>query len=164
MYTDIGEYIVGAYLKIKEHCDFVDYNVRIPGGGRDGLNEIDVLGINFKKKKAFICEVTTHIRGVLYGNYDETYRKIKAKFEHQRNYGEKYLQNFKIKEYMFWSPIVPVGKLTNRLNEIEGLQLVINEKYTKCIDELRAEAKNCKHQTGNLFFRALQILECLRRT
>jgi hypothetical protein len=31
--TDIGEYAVGAYLKIIKKCDFVDYNVRSPGGG-----------------------------------------------------------------------------------------------------------------------------------
>ena len=32
-----GEYIVGAYLKLKLDCDFVDYNVRPPGGGLEGL-------------------------------------------------------------------------------------------------------------------------------
>jgi hypothetical protein len=28
--TDIGEYIVGAYLKVIEKCDFIDYNARPP--------------------------------------------------------------------------------------------------------------------------------------
>lgn len=163
MSTDIGEFIVGAYLKVKEECDFVDYNVRIPGGGQKGLNEIDVVGLNFKKKKAYICEVTTHIHGVRYGSYDETFNKIKAKFAHQRDYANRYLQSFKNKEHMFWSPIVPVGKLTKRLNEIKGLQLIINTEYTKRIDELKIEAQNSSHQIGNPFFRTLQILECLRR-
>ena len=30
MLTDIGEFIVGAYLQLIEECDFIDYNVRPP--------------------------------------------------------------------------------------------------------------------------------------
>ena len=33
------EYVVGAYLKLEEECDFVDFNVRPPGGGLKGLGE-----------------------------------------------------------------------------------------------------------------------------
>ena len=48
-------YIVGAYLKLIEGCDVIDYNVRPPGGGMAGLSELDVVGLdfikeNFKKK------------------------------------------------------------------------------------------------------------------
>jgi hypothetical protein len=43
-----GEYFVGAYLKSVKDCDFIDYNVRIPGGGLKGLSELDVVGLNFK--------------------------------------------------------------------------------------------------------------------
>jgi len=39
MLTDIGEFIVGAYLQLIEECDVIDYNVRPPGGGLEGLNE-----------------------------------------------------------------------------------------------------------------------------
>ena len=45
MPTEMGEYLVGAYLKIIKECDFVDYNVRQPGGGLEGLNELDVIGL-----------------------------------------------------------------------------------------------------------------------
>jgi hypothetical protein len=38
--TDIGEYIVGAYLKVIKKCDFIDYNARPPVGGLEGLNEM----------------------------------------------------------------------------------------------------------------------------
>ena len=65
MLTDVGEYFVGAYLQLGEGCDFVDYNVRPPGGGLKGLEELDVVGLNFKTRTAFLCEVTTHIRGLL---------------------------------------------------------------------------------------------------
>ena len=50
MKTDIGEYIVGVCLKIIEECDFVDYNVRPLGGVLEGLNELDVVGLDFKNK------------------------------------------------------------------------------------------------------------------
>lgn len=71
MLTDIGEYFVGAYLQLCEECDVVDYNVRPPGGGLAGLGELDVLGFNFKTDSVFLCEVTTHIRGLLYKNNKE---------------------------------------------------------------------------------------------
>ena len=45
MLTDIGECFVGAYLQLIAKCDFVDYNVRPPGGGLAGLSELDVVGI-----------------------------------------------------------------------------------------------------------------------
>jgi hypothetical protein len=38
---------------------------------------------------------------------------------------------------MFWSPIVPEGKVTKELNKLYDLELIINEKYTSCINELK---------------------------
>ena len=35
-----GEYVVGAYLRLCEKCDVVDYNVRPPQSGLSGLAEI----------------------------------------------------------------------------------------------------------------------------
>jgi hypothetical protein len=52
MLTEIGEYIVGAYLQLCEECDVVDYNARPPGGGLVGLEELDVVGFNFKTDSA----------------------------------------------------------------------------------------------------------------
>ena len=77
MKTEIGEYIVGAYLKQKCGCDFVDYNVRPPGGGLEGLAELDVVGLNFEKGQAFLCEVTTHLHGLRYGSYQESVEKVR---------------------------------------------------------------------------------------
>ena len=31
--TEMGKYLVGAYLKLIVGCDFVDYNAPVPGGG-----------------------------------------------------------------------------------------------------------------------------------
>jgi len=161
--TDIGEYIVGAYLKIIKECDFVDYNVKPPGGGLEGLNELDVLGLDFKNKTAYLCEVTTHIRGVLYKDNINTVKKINIKYDRQKEYANKYLLGFPKRYFMFWSPVVPKGYITEELEKIDGLELVINKKYAQCIDELRLKAKELTNDLGNPFFRILQILEHLRR-
>jgi hypothetical protein len=63
---------------------------------------------------------------------------------------------------MFWSPVVPKGYLTKELEKIDGLEIIINKEYARCIDELRIKAKELTNDVGNPFFRMLQILEHLR--
>ena len=162
MFTGIGEYIVGAYLKLKLNCDFVDYNVRPPGGGLKGLEELDVIGLDFKGKIAYLCEVTTHIRGTLYKDNRTTVERIKKKHLRQKEYASKYLAAFSEVHYMFWSPVVPVGYITEHLAGIDGLESIINGTYKKRVEELRELARTTTHDTQNPFFRTLQILEHLR--
>jgi hypothetical protein len=162
MLTGIGEYIVGAYLKLIEECDFIDYNVRTPGGGIKGLNELDVIGLNFKTNTAYLCEVTTHLHGVLYKNNKETVKHIKRKHEFQKEYAKEYLKNFRNHRFMFWSPIVPKGFITEELQKIESLELIINGEYKKCVDKLRELSKKTTYDVKNPFFRMLQIIEHLR--
>ena len=162
MKTEMGEYIVGAYLKIIKQCDFVDYNVRPPTGGLEGLQELDVVGLIFKTKTAYLCEVTTHIRGVLYKDNKTTIERIRKKYDRQKRYSRKYLKDFDNVHYMFWSPIVPEGYLTKKLNRFRKLECIYNEQYTECINELRQKAKKMTNDVGNPFFRTLQILEHLR--
>lgn len=162
MQTDVGEYIVGAYLKCIKNCDFVDYNVRIPGGGLKGLAELDVVGLNLKTNTAYLCEVTTHIRGLLYRNNKFTVKKIKQKHEIQQEYAELLLENFSKKIFMFWSPYVPEGYITKNLRNIETLELVINKDYTSCIQQMKKVAADNTNDLGNPFLRTLQILEHLK--
>ena len=162
MITDVGEYIVGAYLKLILKCDIIDYNIRPPGGGLEGLHELDVLGLNFKKRTAYLCEVTTHIRGLNYGSHSITLDRIKKKHRNQKQYAKKYLKAFPKVHFMFWSPNVPVGELTKELNKMKGLELFINGKYKECITELMFEAADTTHDTRNPFFRMLQIVEHMR--
>lgn len=163
MATEMGEYVVGAYLKLEAGCDFVDYNVRTPGGGVAGLNELDVIGLNFRARTAYLCEVTTHIRGMLIGRGNAaTLERIKAKYQRQRAYADGQLKEFPTRHFMLWSPVVPRGFLTEHLAKIEGLDLVINGEYKRRIDQLRARAAKEAQETGNPFFRALQILEHMR--
>lgn len=158
MLTDIGEYIVGAYLQLKLDCDVVDYNVRPPGGGLEGLEEMDVIGLNLKSHRAYLCEVTTHIRGLLYTDNQTTVERIGKKHERQMRYGAKYLENFQC-EYMFWSPVVPKGYITDGLAQLPDLKLVINGEYKRRIEELRVLARETTHDARNPVFRVLQILE-----
>src|SRR2546427_11659366 len=148
--TEMGEYLVGAYLKVIDGCDFVDYNVHFPGGGLEGLKELDVMGFNLLKKVAYLCEVTTHIEGLLYdSSYDETVSKIARKFESQKQYAAKYLSDFPNQRFMFWSPVVSRQKIITRLQMLAGLELIVNEEYTKRGDSLREQARKMSSTVTN---------------
>ena len=159
MLTDIGEYIVGAHLKVIEECDFIDYNVRPPGGRLKGLSELDVVGLHFASRTAFLAEVTTHIRGALYKSNKETVAKIKNKLCRQKQYAEEHLQYFENRRYMFWSPYVPIGYVTDNLAGVNDLELVINGEYKRRVEELKSRAGETTHDVKNPFFRMLQIME-----
>ncbi|KYP80110.1 hypothetical protein [Ferroacidibacillus organovorans] len=163
MEPEVGELLVGAYLKMIVGCQFIDYNVRVPGGGQDGLRELDVVGFDFNSKTAYLCEVTTHILGALYGSgTEETIERIIKKHEFQRSYAGLHLTDFPTLQFQFWSPYVPVGKITKALEGVPSLELVINQNYTARVNELRAKAREVSYDAGNSVFRTLQILEHLR--
>lgn len=162
MLTDIGEYFVGACLQLCEECDVVDYNVRPPGGGLAGLGELDVLGFNFKTDSVFLCEVTTHVRGLLYKTKEETVERIAKKHQRQKEYAEKFLSNFETVHHQFWSPVVPKGYITENLANIESMELIINAEYKRRVEQLQAKAATETHDARNPIFRVLQILAHLR--
>ena len=165
MSTEMGELLVGAYLKVIEECDVVAYNQRLPGGGMAGLGELDVIGLRFRDHTAILCEVTTHIGGLTYGkSTSDTLSRIRDKHLRQRGYAEARLHDFPNRVYQFWSPRVPTGLLTAGLAAIDPeLQLVINAGYTERVDRLRAAARARLNDEGNDAFRLLQILEALKR-
>jgi hypothetical protein len=161
MATEMGEYIVGAYLKLVLECDVVDYNVRPPGGGLRGLGELDVIGFSFSQRIAYLCEVTTHLDGLLIGaNAAATIQKLAAKQKRQREFADQYLRDFDHR-FMFWSPVVRPG-LVPLLKQL-GFELFINDQYAAAIDRLRAKARTSTSDANNPVFRVLQILEHLRR-
>jgi hypothetical protein len=161
MGTEMGEYLVGACLKLLKLCDFVDYNVRRPGGGLAGLNEIDVVGLDFKNKTAYLCEVTTHLDGLLYKDAPTTVERIRKKYQRLKDYAKDFLVDFPNRHFMFWSPVVRES-IANELKKISGLELVINKDYTAYVRLLQELAKRGTHDTGNPTFRVLQILGHLR--
>ena len=163
MKTDVGEYLVGAYLKLELGCDVVDYNVRPPGGKLSGLGELDVVGYDFANSRAYLCEVTTHIRGLLIGgSLRDTIKKLGEKHQRQCQYAKARLGRFTDIHYHFWSPYVPKGYLTNELPKLGNVELFINGRYRACIEKLRSRAKQEKHDVVNPAFRLLQILEAMR--
>lgn len=162
MHTEMGEYIVGAYLQLIENCDVVQYNQRLPGGKLTGLDEVDVVGINLKEKKAILCEVATHICGLQYGSGNtETIQRIQRKLAAQNRYAAERLSGFTVKR-MFWSPNVPIGRLTDQLRGIDGVEIRINGSYKNVVDQLMAIAGSITHDTGNPFIRMMQIILRLR--
>ena len=159
MKTEIGEYVVGAYLKLILNCDVVDYNVRDRTGTRlQALGELDVIGLRFSDKTAFICEASTHVRGL-----QTTTEKIRDKHARQKSYAIQNLKDFTRHNFMLWSPRVTNKKTLNELAEIKTLELVINENYTMKIDELIAYANENAGDTNNPFMRSLQLLEALKK-
>jgi hypothetical protein len=163
MATEMGEYLVGSYLKLVLGCGVVDYNTRPPGGGMQGLGELDVVGFDFAHRKAYFCEVTTHLGGLLIGpNADNTIAKLKSKHARQRDYVKNHLHlpKFAIR-FMFWSPVVRRG-LVGTLAKT-GFELFINQTYSEAIEEVKKKARTSTADANNPAFRVLQILEHMRR-
>ena len=164
MSTEIGEFAVGAYLRLCEKCDVIDFNARSSSTGLSGMTEIDVIGLRFCDSTAFLCEVATHLEGLNYGSYKKTISRIKGKFQRQKEFATANLSSFSSHKFMFWSPRVPNGALTVFLDGLEGLELIINRKYAMRMKELQLLANSSTKEIGNPFFRALQIMGHLRKT
>jgi hypothetical protein len=162
MATEMGEYLVGAYLKLILGCGVVDYNARPPGGGLSGLGELDVIGLDFANERAYLCEVTTHLDGLQIGSGTEsTIKKLADKHARQREYAKSHLHlpKFKVR-FMYWAPRVRSGLMPAL--ETTGFELFVNQTYTKAVNELRARARLSTSDTNNPAFRLLQILEHMR--
>jgi len=155
MAQDMGEHVAGEYLKRLNGCDVINYNVRARNGGSEGLNELDVVGFNFETRTVYLCEVATHLGGLNYGgkSVEHTIEKVLTKHAFQKHYAGKYLTNFENRRYMLWSPRVSVGKITAALEErAPDLELVINERYTAAVGELRNLASKNTSFTADPFF------------
>jgi hypothetical protein len=169
---NIGETLVGDYLKAILGCDFVEFNLYTP----DVQGEIDVVGINAEKKELFICEVAIHLEtGLMYVNpkskiTDNVDRFVK-KFTKDIEYANKYFPEYK-KRFMLWSPIVKNQKSGAKFNQTKDIEEIIrillekfnikievfcNHNYRKCIDELREYALNESKELKSPVLRLLQI-------
>ena len=157
MATEAGEFIVGACVQHCFDCSIILYNVRVPGGGLEGLQELDVVGLNLKDRRAYLCEVTTHLHGMR----PQVVTRIIKKHEQQCKYASLMLEGF-TSRCMRWSPLVFPAQV-KQLEAVRGLELVVNHDFKKHVDKLRAIAKKTKHDLGNPFMRTLQILEHLKQ-
>jgi hypothetical protein len=173
---NIGERIVGDYLRIKEDCDFIDFNVYT----RDSQGEIDVVGINNKDKKVFICEVAIHLKTGLQYTKDrrpDTAQRLINKFIKDIEYGNECFQDYE-KVFMLWSPIVKdsKGKIEyNQINQLEimskkimerkkvKIELMINEKFKQALEELTNYAAKRTEELKSPVLRVLQIQKSLEK-
>lgn len=185
--TQLGELIVGAYLRVINDCELVSYNQRSKEAGRQ--MEVDVLGVKSSngEQTVYACEVVTHIRGSLYsgspneegwwskyGNesYQHSLERIFHKFEEDHDLVTEVFDDAEEYKLQFWSPYVSEGHLTEGLEEMkqqferkydERIDLVINGKYAKRVHELRDRASETKKSYDEPAFRFFQILEHMRK-
>lgn len=133
---NIGEQLVSDYLECIKECDFIQKNLQIP----ENQGEIDVIGINLKKKEIFVCEVAIHLTvGLQYtksgkpNNVDKICEKLSRDIEYTHKYFPDYKQYF-----MFWTPVVkntPNAK-NNQMKDVRDIKARILEKYVKKLSSL----------------------------
>lgn len=173
---NLGEEIVGEYLKVILGCDFVEYNLYTP----DIQGEIDVVGINAKMNIVYVCEVATHlITGLMYvkNGQPENVNRFAKKFRKNIEYTNKYFEEYE-KHFMLWSPIIKnsrEGSKNNQLNDIKDIkkqmkieydveiEAIINHEYQSCLDELRAFAAKETKELKSPVLRMMQIEEKLSK-
>lgn len=166
--VDIGESLVGAYLRHIIKCEVVIYNSFFT----DRQGEVDVVALRQgKSREVWLCEVTTHIGGMLLvrAGQDVTERVICEKLERLRHFAHVTFPDDR-HHYQWWSPRVPEGKVTNAMKAIEGewtsedrdLRFIINSEYTERVRELAQHARTNSSTTNEPAYRMLQILTHLR--
>lgn len=165
---DIGESLVGAYLRHVVGCDVVTYNSFFA----DRQGEVDVVGIeNGEPRTIWLCEVTTHIGGMLITSRGDRPQEVilREKLERLHAFAEATFPGDSYR-YEWWSPRVAVGKLSDVMREIEqewepagrDLRFVMNETYTERIRELADNAPKNSSTTNEPAYRMLQVLTRLR--
>lgn len=170
MAHNIGEEIAGQYLKVCRNCDFVEYNLYTT----EAQGEIDVVGIDTKNKRVFVCEVAIHLGGLQYtkDRQPDNYARFLKKFEKDIFYANSRFDDSYEKVYMLWSPIVrnsKAGSKHNQLKDVErvkqdlkqlhdvDLELIISKQFLDCLDELRLYAGKQTEELKSPILRFMQI-------
>lgn len=166
MAEDVGESLVGSYLRYVEGCEFVLFNTYLPGI----QGELDVIGIRLgEPRDVYFAEVTTHLDGMTYGGNAQTVAKIKSKLVRAQDFAR---DRFPDDHHHFsvWSPRVAVGSVTHAFDELvrefndrgDDLSFVINVEYGDRIQRLIDVARANKRATSDPAFRLLQVLSRVR--
>jgi hypothetical protein len=167
--VDIGESIVGAYMRYIRSCEVVVYNTYL----RDQQGELDVVALKTgPPREVWLCEVTTHVGGMLYpgpAGADGTPQKLRDKLQRAREFAAVTFPD-EHPRFEIWSPYVPVGKLTNAFESMRAeaqdmeidLAFVINDDYTARLRELVDHAGQNSSATAEPAYRMLQVLTHLR--
>ena len=164
----MGESLVGSYMRYIRGCETLAYNTFLQGQ----QGELDIVAIKTEPRCVWLCEVTTHISGMLIvgqGGDNRTIRKIGEKLKRAREFADV---TFPGDQHRFevWSPRVSVGKTTDAFDQMaqdfadegESLEFVINGTYTERIREVMEHARTNTSATSEPAYRVLQILTHLR--
>lgn len=170
MSIEIGESLVGAYLRHVVGCEVVTYNSFFA----DRQGEVDVVGLangTNGRRTVWLCEVTTHIGGMLIVRKGQhaSEEVVVAKLNRLHAFAQTVFPDDDHR-YEWWSPRVAVGKLTTAMAGLEqqwkeagrDLSFVINEDYTTRIRELAQHAAKNSSTTNEPSYRLLQVLSRLR--
>jgi Holliday junction resolvase-like predicted endonuclease len=166
MAEDIGESLVGSYLRYVQNCEFVLFNTFLPGE----QGEIDVIGIRLgTPRDIYFAEVTTHIQGMTYGGNKSTVDKVRSKLERAEKFAQDRFPGDR-HHYEVWSPRVPVGAMTKEFTAMSSafqargarLTFVMNEGYGDRVQALIEVAKTNSRATSDPAFRLLQVLARVR--
>lgn len=161
---DIGESLVGSYFKYVLDCKIVVYNCY-----PDKEGEIDVVALSPDGVKVYLCEVATHLRGLLYGkNYASTLDRIVHKIKRAASFAATHFPD-RQPVFMLWSPVVSRG-LSRSLTSLRenpqttgiATEFIFNREYSKRIRSLKDMARVNIKTTDEPAFRLLQILENMR--
>ena len=173
---NVGEEIVAAYLQYVKHCEFIQQNLYTP----DVQGEIDVVGINLKPKELYVCEVAIHLTtGLRYvkDRQPNNVQKLTDKFDKDIVYANKYFRGYK-KHFMLWSPIVKYSGEDTKHDQMRDIQqirdnikakhkieidLVINEKFSACLDALRKYAAEETKESKSIILRYMQVEYYLKK-
>lgn len=155
---DIGEDLVGAYLREIVECPVVQFNVRT--GSAQG--EIDVVGLKLnagRVTEVWLCEVSTHTSG-LGGYQGNVAGKFRNKIASVKSYADATYPEA-IRHIEVWSPKVRpamLRKLEDVWSEHADVQLVANEDYAERVGALAHVARRTTAFSDSPSFRLLQIL------
>lgn len=176
MTVNLGEEIVAAYLQHIKGCEFIQQNLYT----FDVQGEIDVVGIDLETKSLYVCEVAVHlVTGLRYSkdNQPNNVNKLTDKFSKDIEYANKFFPDY-TRHFMLWSPIVKLSgdnAKHNQLTDIEDiieyiqekynitLEVIINEKFAECLEELRKFARQETKNMKSPVLRFMQIEEHLTK-
>lgn len=159
------EEFVGEYLKIIEKCDFINYNTNFKINDdecnkQNGMAEVDIIGINTKEKKIFVCEVSAQINGI--GTYAD---RVNKKFEKSRKYVETNLKEFGAKtediKYLFWCPFITDGE--KRKITDQDVIIISKQEFLQAVDKLKDYLKDQTQVFFSPVTRFLQVYAHLEK-
>lgn len=158
---DMGESLVGAYLRYGEQCDFVVYGTQTEKQG-----EIDVIGFKVAEQRVWMCEVATHLDGLSYGSSGSggTLTKVRQKVSRAVAFGDLMFKG-QARRFEWWSPRAGPSLITGleaigselRTADTE-IEFVVNDEYARRVGVLMERARMATRATPEPFFRSLQIL------